>query len=327
MTELQMMPSAEVVTELDFHRLQIREHAGLFKRAARTTVDEALEIGRHCSEARAQFDIVAGRKRPDAYVAWLDETLTGLELASNTVEEFRVMYERNLKHDLHGRRGGQTITGLIAALRELEAPKEEKAEEKLPPVDDNQTTVEEVLEDPPQEDAKLEQERKAREEAEEKAEKDRKAKADAQEKAREANKKQKELEKEVERLKEDREELASIQRENMQKHIADVYARYDIPEVPEIFQATPEEFQKAVEGARTEREDGAIDALFEAMRVVGKMMNYEPEEAARAFLKWPSQDRSVRGVKQMTKWMQKCVDELDAQTTPGTLRAINREGE
>jgi hypothetical protein len=166
-------------------------------------------------------------------------------------------------------------------------------------------------------DEALNAEREARAKAEAQAERARKAKEKAQERA-------KELEKRLKALEEQRDELSFTMRENVSRQLADVYARYNIPEVPEIFQTKPEDFVNDLDSARKQREEAALDVLSDAMWVVGRMIEYDPPEAARAFLKWPSPDRSKEAIKNLTEWLQQCVDELEAQTTPGTLRVLKR---
>jgi hypothetical protein len=72
----------------------------------------------------------------------------------------------------------------------------------------------------------------------------------------------------------------------------------------------------------TERQREAIKLLSDAMKLVGKMMKFEPEEAANGFLRWNDRDRAKEAIDRYTKWLTRCKDEIEAQTTPGRLRVL-----
>ena len=109
---------------------------------------------------------------------------------------------------------------------------------------------------------------------------------------------------------------------NAARQIADYQARYNIPEIPEIFQSKPEDFQRFLRNATDGRQREALGLLSEAMKLVGRMMRFEPEEAANGFLRWNDRDRAREAMERYIKWLNQCWEEIRAQTTPGRLRVL-----
>jgi ParB-like chromosome segregation protein Spo0J len=119
-------------------------------------------------------------------------------------------------------------------------------------------------------------------------------------------------------------QLSETLKNNLQKQLADYQARHNIPEIPEIFQTDPEDFQRFLQNATDERQREALSLVNDAMKLVGRMMKFEPEEAATGFLRWNDRERAKEAMKRCTKWLNKCLEEIEAQTTPGRLRVIEK---
>jgi ParB-like chromosome segregation protein Spo0J len=124
----------------------------------------------------------------------------------------------------------------------------------------------------------------------------------------------------------DRAAFSQRAEDNAARQIADYQSRYGIPEIPEIFQVEPEAFQKMLRESTDERQREAMKLLNEAMKLVGRMMRYEPVEAANGFLRWHNRDRAKEAIVRYTKWLTRCKDEIEAQTTPGRLRVLEDGG-
>lgn len=110
--------------------------------------------------------------------------------------------------------------------------------------------------------------------------------------------------------------------ENLQQQLADVYARYGIEETPSIFDVPDETWREVLNKARDQREEAVLDVLSKMMALVTAIWNREPEEAARACLKWPSPDRSKEAVRDIAMWLGKVAKAMDEQTAKGNLRAV-----
>jgi Protein of unknown function (DUF3102) len=128
-----------------------------------------------------------------------------------------------------------------------------------------------------------------------------------------------------EHLEAERSSFSKTVQDNAAKQIADYQARYGIPEIPKIFQIQPEKFQKFLKETTDDRQREAMKLLTDAMTLVGKMMQFEPVEAANGFLRWHDRDRAKEAMQRKMEWLRQCVEEIDAQTTPGRLRVIGKE--
>jgi transcriptional regulator with XRE-family HTH domain len=73
---------------------------------------------------------------------------------------------------------------------------------------------------------------------------------------------------------------------------------------------------------KDKREKEILDMLQQFFPAVSKMRQYEPAEAARACLNWPSQERAKEAIEEMSDWLGQVAEEMRAMTTPGVLRAI-----
>jgi ParB-like chromosome segregation protein Spo0J len=122
-------------------------------------------------------------------------------------------------------------------------------------------------------------------------------------------------------LNKERERFSRSVNDSAARQIAEYQARYNIPEIPEMFQSDPEAIQKAISQRKDERTREALEVLSEAMRLVGKMMRYEPEEAAERFLEWHDRDWAKENMERYSKWLTSCMEEINKQTSPG-LRAV-----
>lgn len=316
----------EVVEALTFCRLQIREHGARFVIAGQTTIAEALEVGRYVHEARKEFDIehgATGKKLPSEYVAWMDKTLEELPFSAKYAETLRLMYVREQKHNLRDEHHGGTLRGFMQALRQLDGASEMGAEElALRKREQDQQRKSQTSD----EAREIEAVRQAKEKAEAEAEQLQKLKDAANQRARERQKERDQLKARLktieEAIEQEREKFSATVKSNAAKQIAAYQARYSIPDIPEIFQADPAEFQKLLRKTTDERQREALNLLTEAMRLVGRMMEYEPEEAASGFLRWHNRDRAKESVERYAEWLDRCREEMRTQTTPGRLRVL-----
>ena len=107
-----------------------------------------------------------------------------------------------------------------------------------------------------------------------------------------------------------------------EEQLADIFARYGIEETPSIFEVGEEAWQEALATMRSRREEHILNILSKLFPLVSEIRQYEPEEAARACLKWPSPERSKEAIQEIGTWMDSVGEEMEAQTTPGVLRAV-----
>ena len=107
-----------------------------------------------------------------------------------------------------------------------------------------------------------------------------------------------------------------------EEQLADIFARYGIEETPSIFEVGEEAWQEALATMRSRREEHILNILSKLFPLVSEIRQYEPQEAARACLKWPSPERSKEAIQDHAMWLGKIGREMEAQTTPGVLRAV-----
>lgn len=107
---------------------------------------------------------------------------------------------------------------------------------------------------------------------------------------------------------------------SFKEQLADLHARYDIEETPTIFEVDGAHFLEAVAQSRDRREQEILELLAKFFPAVSSMRQYEPEEAARACLNWPSEDRAKEAIEEIAEWLSRVVKEMRALTTPGVLR-------
>ena len=251
---------------------------------------------------------------------WLKEEFVG---AVSTGYKYRRLY-RN-RHKLNLSAGEVTLT-IDSALRELSAPSD-ASKNPEPAVEEGEADDAEVVEDTvvdlepedsedlPDLNEELEQLRKEKLAAE-------KAKKDEEKKRKAEAKRRREAEK---KLKEDSKELEVVQktlRERFEQQLAEVHARYGIEETPGIFEVDDKHWEAALEKTRGRREEEALKILKDFFPTVSKMRKYEPDDAARACLKWPSEARSKEAIREIAEWMTEVSEEMDALTTKGILRAV-----
>lgn len=298
MGEVEIVAAQEVVSEREFYALQIREHVGRFEVSLKTTLDEALRIGECAQTAKATFseqEIQRGE-----FARWVDATLSDV-ISDKTLRKFMRLYRdrSKLKAVPHGEEpiGPATAEQVLTELNKGET-------------DDPQEALERV--------------RQAQRKADESAQKARKR---AKREAEKAKKFSAEIA-ELKVVQKEREKAISEQlKANLQQELSEVYARYGIEESPSLFEVDPAAFAKAVESSRNEREVEALKLLEQAFSLVSKMRQYEPDEAARAFLKWPSPERSQEAIEEITEWLNSCKEEVQMHTTPGKLRVVGAKGE
>jgi hypothetical protein len=112
---------------------------------------------------------------------------------------------------------------------------------------------------------------------------------------------------------------------SFEEQLAEIHARYGIEETPSIFEVGEEAWQEALANTRNQREEQILNILKNFFPFVSKMRQYEPTEASRACLKWPSPERSEEAIQDIVTWLDRVREEMEAQTTPGVLRAVEVE--
>lgn len=75
------------------------------------------------------------------------------------------------------------------------------------------------------------------------------------------------------------------------------------------------------------REQEILDILSNFFPAVAKMRKYEPDEAARACLKWPSEKRAKEAIQEIGEWLRGLGEEMEALTTKGVLRPVEGKEE
>lgn len=291
----------EVVDEVtQFHQDMAIREADEGDRDAVRAIDHYIASGEHLLEVQARLD---PHGATGAFKRWVENHY----LRSRRQADRYMRLARN-KHTIQGATEEARPTTLEAGLRYLSPEKEEKDE------------VAEVIE---VDSENLLADRDKWKDWAEKRQDDRKKQEDLKKRA---NKKVKEQDREIEKLRSQQQELSSEMRANVQKQLAEVYARYGIEEKPTIFEVDEETWQQSVSETTNKREKEAGDLLLQAITVVKKMRKYEPEEAARAYLKWPSPERSKEAIEEISDWLEKCKQEMESLTTPGQLRAVGGKG-
>jgi hypothetical protein len=133
----------------------------------------------------------------------------------------------------------------------------------------------------------------------------------------------KEVEKRVEaRAEEKAAEFCEAVKARYEEQLAEIFARYGIEETPSIFEVNEEAWEEALANMRSRREEHVLDILSKLFPLVSEMRQYAPQEAARACLKWPSPERSKEAIQDIAVWLRSVEEEMEAQTTPGVLRAL-----
>lgn len=117
-------------------------------------------------------------------------------------------------------------------------------------------------------------------------------------------------------------ELCEAVKARYEKQLAEIFARYGIEETPSIFEVDEEAWQEGLTNMRSRREEHVLNILSKLFPLVSAMHQYEPQEAARACLKWPSPERSKEAIQDIATWLRGMGEEMEAQTTPGVLRAV-----
>ena len=95
---------------------------------------------------------------------------------------------------------------------------------------------------------------------------------------------------------------------------------------PDEEQRNAQAWEDALAHTRTRlKEEQVLTILKNFFPFVSKMRQYEPTEAARACLKWPSPERSKEAIQDIAAWLHRVGEEMEALTTPGVLRAVEDE--
>jgi Protein of unknown function (DUF3102) len=318
----------EVMNELAFHQSMAIRHTEEGDRHLALGIEEYILAGEHLIEVKARME-------HGEFLAWLESDYG----RSKRQARAYMQVARHKEEVLEVNRRRDANLSLNAALKMLAAPKEEaqqelQAEQEDEPADDREPvgeTEEETKESKvalARAEHEMEKLRAANDAAKEETEKLRAENATAKEERKEAEKKRKEAQ-EAERkarkeAQAERRRLSETMRENVRAQLADVYARHGITETPKIADIPEDVWQEALQESRSQRSAEASKILSEFLSFAIKLYEYEPEEAARYFLDWPSPKRAKEAVGNVASWLGECHEEMDAMTTKGVMRVVGR---
>lgn len=315
----------EVLTELETRSIWANEHHKGVEQSLGSALEHAIEAGKHLAAARDSFS--DRQVRDGEFGKWLSNNFQG---SKSTAYRYMRFYRNR---DVLGVQGSGRLS-LESAEKLLASPKDNEAKEdaKQPPVIDQ-----DEVEEPQQESNEVvlptgevvsiaeaasfyakqaEELKKAKEAAQKAKDAEKKAKINAKKARHEAKKAQEEQQATVNA------EFREAVKSSFEEQLLELHARHGIEDTPTIFEVDAEEWKEALSQTRDNREKEILNVISEFFPFVSKIRQYEPDEAARAALKWPSEARAKEAIEEIAEFFSAMQGEMEALTTPGVLRAV-----
>lgn len=290
----------QVLTELETRSIWANEHHRGVEQSLGSALDHAIKAGEHLAAARDSF--TEQQIRDGEWKRWLSENFR----ASQDTAQRYIRIFRN--KDKLGSATSPTLS-IDGALKALATPKQEKPDTQAPIIEVEPVSESSNLVEFEKRLAQLEAEKAEAEAARKKEVKERK---EAQQAARDTQR----------LLEQGNKELQEEMKGNLQAQLAEVYARYEIEETPKIFEVNEKHWQTALKNTKDRREQEILSILSDFFPSVIKMRKYEPTEAARACLNWPSEARAKEAIEDIAQWMSEVSEEMQILTQKGVLRAV-----